>query len=100
MQHSNKRSKEQVMRTIYKATLDFDKEEHAVTMPGSAVSRHFAMQNGKPCVWYELDTSLVSTVRHYRIYGTGWPFNSDPRWSYVGTTQDGPFIWHLYELLR
>ncbi len=53
------------------------------------------MQNGMPCLWAEVDPSEAAVWKHVLIVGTGHPFHPEG-FSYVGTVQDGPYVWHCY----
>ena len=52
---------------------------------------------GQQCIWALVDTRGYGSI-DYQIYGTGHPINTDwhDRDNYVGTFNDGPFVWHLF----
>lgn len=56
------------------------------------------VQNGTIVLWSEVDLDRETEPRPIEIVGTGTVV---PKKSvYISTVQDGPFVWHLYELLR
>lgn len=80
-------------RTVWK----FPLHSAAVTfeMPVGAAVLYVAMQDGKPTMWAEVNPLLDKVERTFIIVGTGHPVQ--PGASYVGSTIDGPFVWHIYE---
>ena len=71
-----------------------------VFIPLTAKPLDFQSQNRKLVMWYEVDTShAIASPRQFLVIGTGWDHTPiEDHWSYVGTTQVGPFVWHLYEV--
>lgn len=53
------------------------------------------MQNDQLCLWAEVDPEQALAWKHVLIVGTGHPFHPQG-FDYVGTVQDGPFVWHCY----
>lgn len=81
------------MRTVFKYELWLTDGSQAIaTYPGPI--RHIAFQQGKICLWIEVDTESESkkVVRRFMVFGTGHPIPEKVCW--VGTTQD---VWHVYE---
>lgn len=68
-------------------------------MPLDAEICTFEYQNGIPCIWAIVDPDVLKVTRRFRIFGTGHELPGLDECCYVGTTQDGPFVWHLFELL-
>lgn len=95
------------MRRIFKFPLPIapDDETGEVTMPAGAQVVHFeaypygsqGSAQPKPTVWALVDDDEEPEVRRFRIYGTGHPLPRHSR--HVGTYGDGPFVWHVFELL-
>ena len=54
-------------------------------------------QGNIPCVWIELDTEEVVEPRTFFLFGTGHAIYSLPLKEHVGSFQQGPFVWHLYQ---
>lgn len=67
-----------------------------VPMPDGAIARHVGMQDGWLCLWAEVDTDVPTSEREFVMVGTGYTVPEST--SYVGSTQDGPLVWHLYEV--
>lgn len=82
------------MRTIHKYPLAFD-EDNSVVMPTGSRLVLFAIQNGIPHVWADVITGNQNEVRRLAIHGTGHPVGTLSR--HIGSLQDGPFVWHLYD---
>ena len=80
------------MRTIWK----FQLSAMEIPMPRDATVISFAFQNGVPCIWACVDSEAEKTVRRFEIVGTGQE-TPGPETTYVGTAQDPPFVWHLFE---
>jgi len=67
-----------------------------VGMPVGAIVRHVGTQDGEVFVWAEVDDSAPPTDREFVVHGTGHPINAAAT-TYVGSTFDGPSVWHVYE---
>lgn len=66
-----------------------------IQIPYSGRILFFQCQFGIPCVWVEFnDGDQFEKTERLHVVPTGMPFEST--WLYVGTTLDGPFVWHLY----
>lgn len=50
---------------------------------------------GTPCLWCSVDPSTKRESRKIATVGTGHPLPDD-RTKYIGTFNDGPFVWHVY----
>jgi hypothetical protein len=70
-----------------------------VPMPFDAEICTFQYQAGVPCIWAIVDPDVMSTTRRFRIFGTGHELPAAEECYYVGTAQEGQFVWHLFELL-
>lgn len=86
-------------RTIWKFQLPESAEAMEVKMPMGAEVCTFQYQNGVPCIWAIVDPDIMRDIRRFRIFGTGHPLPAIDQCCYVGTAQDGLFIWHLFEML-
>jgi hypothetical protein len=67
-----------------------------VQMPVGARFLAFGMQREDPVLWAEVEPGEPTVTRTFDIYPTG--FTVPKGWEWRGTVQDGPFVWHLYEL--
>jgi hypothetical protein len=91
---------------IWKYEIPMDKDI-TINMPKWAQILHIGMQNGVPCMWVEIpsdsfytNSEVVYEDRNFTIIGTGWEFGRMEIGNagiYVGTWQNPPFVWHLYE---
>jgi len=70
-----------------------------IPMPVGAEICAFQYQHGVPCVWAIVDPDVMKEVRRFRIFGTGHELPGPDKCCYVGTVQDGSFVWHLFELI-
>lgn len=84
------------MKTIWKHTLALTDAMLRIPMPEGSTPVRFAMQNGVPCVWALVDTEREVVTRNFRVYGTGHVI-PDIAAEYVGSCDDPPFVWHLFE---
>lgn len=53
-------------------------------------------QGGEPHIWVLGDTELEKELRSFRWHGTGHYGVSG---KYVGTIQQVPYVWHLFEVV-
>ena len=85
-------------RTIWKCQIPITDESHTITLPGACVRPvHVAMQGETPTLWVEFDPDGDLTWDiDYQWFGTGHDIPSNAM--YVGTVQDGMFVFHLYEV--
>ena len=86
------------MKTIHKYTLQLT-EWQSIQMPAESKILTIQMQNGVPCMWVEVDTSLQSVTRKFLTVGTGHAINDEV--VYLGTYQlySGGLIMHVMELV-
>lgn len=66
-------------------------------MPKDAEVAYFDFQDAAPCIWAIVDPMREKETRRFQIFGTGHDLPEHA--CYVGTAQQGPFVWHLFELL-
>lgn len=84
------------MRRVYKYPLGLVAHPQLVTLPQDAVIVHFAMQGDIPTFWAIVDPySSLMQAKNFVIRGTG--HDLDKELQYIGTTQHGPLVWHLFE---
>lgn len=50
---------------------------------------------GAPMTWFLVDTNEQESDRAFKVVGTGHEFPENHK--YLGSWQDGPFVWHLLE---
>jgi hypothetical protein len=85
------------MFSIWKYELEGPGKETELEMPSGARIVHFAQQGGVYCLWAIVAPNAECEKSKFRIIGTGWDIQ-DHNFNYIGTLQDGPFVWHLLEL--
>lgn len=86
------------MITVHKFPLQIADGPQVVPVPYDARVVHVGAQAGELCLWVRLDTDEPYRDRHFLVVGTGHeaphPLLSD----HVGSVQDGPFVWHVFQL--
>lgn len=80
------------MRSIYKYQLN----EGNIDAPVGAKPLTVQTQNGIPCLWMEVDPQAPITERVILLNATGQPFIGCEGAQYVGTYQQGVYVWHVY----
>ena len=73
--------------------------ENIIEMPKGAEILTIDIQNGQMFnaqMWVKVDTENEMEKRMFEVIGTGQNFD-DTNKKYVGTYQDGPFVWHVFE---
>lgn len=82
------------MKTVHKfAVID---GSLIIDVPAAAKVVRFAPQGMMVFAWLELDPSAPKVHRVFRVVGTGHAIDDEEL--HVGSCEDGPFIWHLYEM--
>jgi hypothetical protein len=66
-----------------------------IPMPRNARVVAVQLQRDIPTLWALVDPDAPRTERTFEVVGTGWDFNEDE--SYIGTYQQGDFVWHVME---
>lgn len=82
------------MRTIYKYLVP-PISEFQLETPKHSQFKHAGLQNDVIFMWFEVDTDQPVEARTFHIVGTGHVVPQDA--VYVGTVQQPPFVWHIYE---
>lgn len=84
------------MKNIYKYEIKGPSDrEQVLLMPKGAIPLTVQKQDGKVTMWAEIERSRPIVERKLYLFGTGWEIDTEGL-SYVGTIQDGIFVWHLY----
>lgn len=87
-------------REIYRRQIwKFQLTAEDIPMPMDAEVCAFQFQAGVPCIWAIVDPDITKIVRRFKIFGTGHELPPIDQCCYVGTCQEGAFVWHLFELL-
>lgn len=68
-----------------------------INMPAGAriLSVALGTAPGTALLWAEVAPAAGPTDRGFRVVGTGHPLPEGV--TFIGTVQDGPFVWHVYE---
>lgn len=85
------------VKSIWKYELSVT-DAQLVSMPADASILCVQMQRGKPCLWVLVEETARREKRAFCIFGTGNHFTAGPHAEYIGTFQDGPLVWHLFEV--
>lgn len=87
------------MRTIYKYDFAFAGRKK-FEIPKGSILRHVGGDpNGRPALWFEVDTDQPMEHRDFECVGTGWNLDDTTieGLTYVGTAVIPSFVWHIYE---
>ena len=84
------------MKRIYK----YELKEGSVEMPIGAKILTIQTQNNRPYIWALVDIDVECEFRNFAIVGTGHDFPEADDFTYINTIQDGPFVWHIFELIK
>ena len=84
------------MKTIFKYKLGFGRV--TASIPAGAEVLHFATQDRWMCIWALVDTDNAAITRHFEVVGTGHALDESAAYKYIGTLQDPPYVWHLFEV--
>lgn len=86
---------------VYKFELKLHDSQH-IRLPLGAQVLTVAMQREKLCMWVLLDPSKETPLeeRRFDVVGTGNPMCcKETNAAYIGTVDDDPYIWHIFEIL-
>lgn len=84
------------MKKIYKYIVDSD---GYVNLPTDSKFKKLGLQMGILCLWYEIDTEFKDSLHtnRFKMFATG---EEIPKGTiYYDTIFDGPFVWHVYQVL-
>lgn len=87
------------MQTIWKFNLVVT-DRQRIEMPAGSQILCVQTQDNQPRLWALVDLSEgnLTQMRMIEIHGTGNPIPEGRR-RYVGTFQQGMFVWHVFEAL-
>jgi len=86
-----------VNSVIYKYEINPNAGMREQAIPRGAVFLDFQNQGGELVMWFEVDPDERADRRAFQLIGTG-NFFDKKHLKYLATAQDGPFVWHLYEV--
>jgi hypothetical protein len=96
-----------MIRVIHKYPMDFD---CTFLMPAHAQVLSVQMQppHPMPMLWAlhpKPETAITLEERRFQLFGTGRDIDMEQvlrdehgQWKHVATVQDGPFVWHVFEV--
>jgi len=85
------------MWTIHKYILQID-GIIVIDMPIGSKILDVQNQDNRICMWVIVNTELETEERVFQIIGTGHQLLGRTEKKYIGTVQQGPFVWHVFEL--
>lgn len=89
------------METVWKFKINPSLEIQTIEMPAWSHVLYFGEDpNGELCIWAQVDPVLACEPRTFYCMGTGWDMPEDCAWNWVGTARQGPYMWHLFEVMR
>ena len=85
------------MKVIYKYPLEVT-DDQFINIPKDYQILTVQVQNGRPCLWAEVDPKLPMDCVHIVIVGTGHSIHDDDEMKYIGTFQleSGSFVGHCF----
>ncbi len=87
--------------TIWKFELKSGSRQE-VFMPAGAEVMSVGIQRGVYSLWAMVDPTAEQVPRSIEIFGTGFnvPQGTMVKRRFIGTVQDGTFVWHFFERLK
>jgi hypothetical protein len=87
------------VRTIWKYELAWTDKPQPLLIPYMSMvllGPYFAVQDGKLCIWAEVDTDAEPKEYVFHVRGTGHEVPPDV--DYLGSTltNEGRYVWHLF----
>jgi len=72
-----------------------------IAMPKGAEILTVQTQDDAPFIWAVVNPDAEKEDRYFEVYGTGHPIYQDMgvNRKYIGTFQQPPLVWHLFERL-
>lgn len=84
------------MKTIWKVPIQIS-DEQQIAIPKDSEILCVQVQYGTPCLWFLCDPQEPNHVKTIRVFGTGHPVVEKLVGRYIGTFQQPPFVWHVFE---
>ncbi len=84
------------MKRIYK----YELKEGSVEMPIGAKILSIQDQNNRSYIWALVGIDAECEFRYFAIVCTGHDFPEADDFTYINTIQNGPFVWHIFELIK
>lgn len=86
------------MKTIYKYDLpNVTNTKFILSLPKGAKFLCVQTQRDKPKMWFIINPDKPVEQVVFRVIGTGIDIEDNFNDEYLGTFQEGPFVWHLFK---
>lgn len=82
-------------RVIYKYPIKLE-DEQVVSVPAGATWLSVHVQDGQICLWAAVNPEAKKEQVPVSIRGTGRPVGNLFSRDYLGTVQQGQFVWHVF----
>lgn len=84
------------MQVIHKHVLPLQSSSVIAIIEGAEIL-DIQMQGENIHIWEQHNIQTQKLVdRHFKVVGTGHPFDDTGLW-YLGTVQQGSYVWHVFE---
>jgi hypothetical protein len=87
------------MHEVWKYHVPIQLSPFAHDMPAGAEVLCVQDQRGQKMMWAKVNPKADSVPRYFRWLTTGQPSQTSLNAKYVGTVQDGDFVFHLFEII-
>jgi len=89
------------MKTIWKFPIPVASPVR-IEMPKNAQILTVQRQDELACIWALVNPNAETEARYFEIHGTGNPMHEDMgvERKYIGTFQQPPFVWHVFERIN
>jgi len=84
-------------KVIYKFPIVDITIDNYLSLPKGASILTIQLQGVTPMMWMLVDPDAKIEQRRFRVVGTGHQTIED-NMVYIGTWQDAPYVWHLFEI--
>ncbi len=86
------------MKVIYKYPIHLTGMEYINSYEGAEVLSVGYDPSGVPCVWAMVDTAKPQYPLNVLCLGTGWEVDMSFDYKFIGTINDGPYMWHIFQV--
>ncbi len=83
------------MLEIWKYPINDGNSQSEIDVPENHAILTVAYQSGQLCLWVSVDPKSPKIHKLISSVGTGFPYN--PTAKFIGTVQQGPFVWHIFD---
>lgn len=85
----------QIWKFQVENVIEMPKGAEILTVQTQAMANRYTFD---PYIWAKVDPRNETEIRKFEVIGTGHQFDDTGK-EYIGTYFDGPFVWHLFEIL-